>query len=140
MPPIGENRSRILLTPSGTAAIIDSQYRVTISREHLSFNAEGMLILSVRPTMNAQEQRNFRSLNVTSRIGQQAMHFGTVLTFETDFFRLRDLQFIHQRVVQMSNLAKLLAFHRIDFRWLGVIAGKQDRMAGGDRQTRNDNG
>src|ERR1043166_2951037 len=99
-----------------------------------------MLILSVRPTMNAQEQRNFRSLNVTSRIGQQAMHFSTVLTFETDFFRLRDLQFIHQRVVLMCNLAKRPTLQRIDFRWLGVIAGKQDRVARGDRQTRNDNG
>ena len=97
--------------------------------------------------MNAQQQRNFRAFYVTDWISQQAVHFSSVFTLEIDVFGLRDLKFIHQGIVLMSDLTEsgviiylthCLAFHRVNFSWFRVVAGKHNRAVAADRQTRNE--
>ena len=92
-----------------------------------------MLILSVGSAVNAQQERNLGSFHVTDRISQQAVNFRSIFTLEIDVFGLTKLKLIHQRIILMSKLAKLLTFHRINFRRLHVITRKQDRVATGDR-------
>jgi len=102
MPPVGKNRARVLLTPAGAAAIVHRQHCVAVSRKHLPLDTERMLILTVRSTVDAQQQRDFRSFRVTNRISQQAMYVGAVFALEIHFFSLRNLKLVHQGLVLMS--------------------------------------
>ena len=92
-----------------------------------------MRVLSVRAAVNAQQQRNLRPFQITNRVCQQAMNFGSVFTLETDFFGLRKVEFIHQRVVLMSDLSQRPAFECTNFIRLSVAAGKHDGVATGHR-------
>src|SRR6266700_4307676 len=98
-----------------------------------------MRVLSVRTAVNAQQQRNLRPFHITDGICQQAMDFGSVFTLESDFFGLREVEFIHQRVVLMSDLSQRLSFERENFSRLSVAAGKYDGAAASRRQTGNGN-
>ena len=57
--------------------------------------------------MNTQQQRDLCSFHVSNRIREQAMHFSTVLAFETGQLRLAKLQLGEQRVVLMRELVEL---------------------------------
>ena len=67
------------------------------------------------------------------------MNFSAVFALEAHFRGLTDLKFIHQRIVLMRDLPQRLAFHRINFSWFVVVAGKQNGMPARHRQTGNDN-
>src|SRR5262245_52827975 len=73
MAPVGEDRARELLASACAAAIVYDQDRVPVRGEELPLQTERMLILPVRPAVNAQQQRNLRSFPVTERVGQQAV-------------------------------------------------------------------
>src|SRR5213076_237236 len=54
MTPVGKNRTRVFLAAARAATIVYRQHGVAIRREHLALDAERMLILPVRSTVNAQ--------------------------------------------------------------------------------------
>ena len=92
-----------LLAAAGTAAIIHRHDGVAVGREELPLGAEGMAVLTIRPAVNAEEKRHFGARDVAYRLGQQAVDFGAVLTLEADGLGGRDFQFVHQRVVLVSE-------------------------------------
>src|SRR5215470_12576204 len=98
MAPVGEDRARKFLASARAATIIHGQDRVSVRREELPLQTERMLVLPVRPSVNAQQQRDLRPLRVTDGVCQQAVDFRTILTLEADIFGGRDFQLGEERV------------------------------------------
>ena len=68
--PIAGNGNRILLSTPIAAPIVHLQNRVPSGGKHLPFERPRMLILAVRPAMNAEQQRNLRPRDIVHRLDQ----------------------------------------------------------------------
>ena len=107
MAPVRKDRPRVFLAATRAAAIIHRQHRISVRREYLTLDTERMLVLSVWPTVNAQQERDPGSFDITDRVRQQAVNVRAVFALETHLFRLADLKFIHQRIVLMGKRFEL---------------------------------
>ena len=99
-----------------------------------------MLILPVRPAMDAQQQRDPRTFHITDRVGKQAMHFSAIFAPEIDFFGGGDIELRKQRVVVMGDLTKNAAFHGIHFCVFCVASRQNNRVTRRRIPARHDDG
>src|SRR5215213_817574 len=91
--PIGKDRARELLPPTGAAAVVHGKDGVTVRRKKLTLGAEGVLVLPVWTTVNSEQQRNFRSLDVTKRVSEKGADLRAVFTRKPDLLRDAEIQF-----------------------------------------------
>src|SRR5262245_11617769 len=85
-----------------------------------------MLILPIRPAVNAQQQRNWGSLTLPGRISYQAVDFRAVFALEADLFGRRDIDFGEERVVLARELAQRAVFKGVDFSVFRIASRKDN--------------
>src|SRR5687768_532326 len=99
--------------------------------KELSLRAEKMLVLSVRPSVDAQQQRNFGALNITNWICKKPVYVGTIFGFELDLFSGAQIKFCKQRIVLMSQLFDAILFKNINLAAFCITTRQDDGASAG---------
>jgi hypothetical protein len=120
--PVGENRPPIHLAAAVAAAVVHGKNGVTVRGKKLALEVQLVLILPVRATMNAQQQRQLLRFVVSGRRDQQAVHHCAVFALERHVFGGAELQLGEQFIVLVREWPERALLERVNFRNVVAVA------------------
>ena len=104
--PVGVDGLLIRIATTRAASVVDRQHDIAVRRQQLAIEAERVLVLSIRSTVDDEQRWISLSWLESRRLDDQAVHLGAVLALRREVFGRRELQLANDLLVVFGQLAK----------------------------------